>query len=213
MTMMELQKKIRILIVEDHPLYRVGIRMTLSYSGLNATVVSEAENMKQAVGFIVQHGEEIDLILLDYFLPDGTGLDVIRVAKNYCPQAKIILLSGEIHNPTIVKLTENDVDGYIGKDVSPEALKVRIESLFSYPNKVVDNNENTAKIQSDDALTEREIEIVRLCAAGCTAQQIADQLSLSRRTVEAHKSNIFGKLNCKSTTELVQYAFRNGLVD
>lgn len=211
--MIEPHKKIRILIVEDHPLYRVGIRMSLSYSGLNAVVLSETENMRQAVEYIVHHAEEIDLILLDYFLPDGNGLDVIRVSKNYCPNAKIILLSGEIHNPSVVKLTENEVDGYIGKDVSPEELKVRIEALFAYPNRVADNPLNNTKSKFDDILSEREIEIIRLCASGLTAQQIADKLKLSRRTVEAHKSNIFGKLDCKSTAELVQYAFRNGLID
>lgn len=211
--MMEPQKKIKILIVEDHPLYRVGIHMSLSYSGLNAVVLSEAENRRQAVEYIVHHAEEIDLILLDYFLPDGNGLDVIRVSKNYCPNAKIILLSGEIHNPTVVKLTENEVDGYIGKDVSPAELKVRIEALFAYPNRVADNPLNNTKSKFDDILSEREIEIIRLCASGLTAQQIADKLKLSRRTVEAHKSNIFGKLDCKSTAELVQYAFRNGLID
>ena len=78
---MKQNKKIRILLVEDHPLYRVGLRMALSYSGLDCVVKGEAGNVSQAVTFIKDHPDEIDLILLDYYLPDGTGLDVLTTSK------------------------------------------------------------------------------------------------------------------------------------
>ena len=80
--------KIRILLVEDHPLYRVGLHMALSYSGLACVLKSEAENVAQALDFLQHHSDEVDLILLDYFLPDGTGMDVLKVAKQRCPRIK-----------------------------------------------------------------------------------------------------------------------------
>ena len=72
---------IRILLVEDHPLYRMGIRLSLNYSGLSSVVVAEADDVRTAKSYLDQHGNEVDLILLDYFLPDGNGVDVIRHAR------------------------------------------------------------------------------------------------------------------------------------
>lgn len=70
-------------MVEDHPLYRVGIRMSLEYSGLDCIVEAETENVEKTLVFIEQHGSDIDLILLDFYLPDGNGCDVIEAKKRY----------------------------------------------------------------------------------------------------------------------------------
>ena len=93
-------------MVEDHPLYRVGLRMALSYSGLDCAVVGEAENVSQAVTFIRDHPNDIDLILLDYYLSDGTGMDVLKTSKQVCPQVKVLLVTGEEDNPNMPKLRE-----------------------------------------------------------------------------------------------------------
>lgn len=70
-------------MVEDHPLYRVGIRMSLEYSGLDCIVEAETENVEKTLAFLEQHGSDIDLILLDFYLPDGSGCDVIEAKKRY----------------------------------------------------------------------------------------------------------------------------------
>lgn len=80
---MDNNKKIRVLLVEDHPLYRVGIRMLLEYSGLDCIVEAETENVEKTLAFLEQHGSDIDLILLDFYLPDGSGCDVIEAKKRY----------------------------------------------------------------------------------------------------------------------------------
>ena len=196
-------------MVEDHPLYRVGLRLSLNYSGLSSVVVGEAEDVKSAKRFLEQHGDGVDLILLDYFLPDGNGVDVIHHAKKLCPNAKIVLLSGEIKNPEIVARTQGLVDGYMGKDVEPETLKTKLNALFG----VSDYDEDKQyRISAKADLSAREIEIIQLCANGMSAQQIADRLGLSRRTVEVHKSHIFEKLDLKTTADLVKYAYDAGLV-
>ena len=203
------QQPIRILLVEDHPLYRMGIRLSLNYSGLNSVVVAEAADVKSARSYLEQHADEVDLILLDYFLPDGNGVDVIHHARALNPKAKIVLLSGEIKNKTVVSHTQGLVDGYLGKDVDPETLKAKLNALFDVND---DDQDKQSRLRAKADLSAREIEIIQLCANGMSAQQIADRLGLSRRTVEVHKSHIFEKLDLNSTTDLVKYAYDAGLV-
>ena len=200
---------IRILLVEDHPLYRVGLRLSLNYSDLSCVVVAEADDVRTAKNYLDQHGNEVDLILLDYFLPDGNGVDVIRHARANCPNVKILLLSGESKNPEVVVRTQGFVDGYLGKDVEPEDLKAKLNALFGIDG--CDEGKQY-RISAKADLSPREIEIIQLCANGLSAQQIADRLGLSRRTVEVHKSHVFEKLDLKNTADLVKYAYDAGLV-
>lgn len=201
---MNSNSNIKVLIVEDHPMYRVGMRMALRYSQSGCEVAAEAENVRQAVDFLQEHGKETDLILLDYYLPDGTANDVIGVAKSISPVTKVLLITGYQLDASEISKVENNIDGYIGKTVKPEELKVCIQSLF----KTRESKREGATV----TLSPRELEIVRLCAQGKSAQEIAEALYLSKRTVEGHKNRIFSKLNCKSTIELVNYAYTNGLV-
>ena len=203
------RQPIRILLVEDHPLYRMGIRMSLNYSGLGSVVVAETDDVKSAKSFLDQHADEVDLILLDYFLPDGNGVDVIHHARALSPKIKIVLLSGEIKNREVVEHTQGLVDGYLGKDVDPETLKTKLNALFGINGY---DEEKQYRISAKADLSAREIEIIQLCANGMSAQQIADRLGLSRRTVEVHKSHVFEKLDLKTTADLVKYAYDAGLV-
>ncbi|MBQ8958389.1 MAG: response regulator transcription factor [Bacteroidales bacterium] len=210
---MRQKKKIRILMVEDHPLYRVGLRMALSYSGLDCVVKAEAENVSQAEKYIQEYPGEIDLILLDYYLPDGTGLDVLKTSKQACPKVKVLLVSGEDENPNLLILMKAGLNGFTSKDVTPQGLATIIKSVFMGED-VFDKEPFNAQKDDNktDALTEREIEIIRLCALGRTPKQVADELFISIRTVESHKYKIFQKIGCGTTTEMVNYAFLNGLV-
>ena len=206
--------KIRILLVEDHPLYRVGLHMALSYSGLACVLKSEAENVAQALDFLQHHSDEVDLILLDYFLPDGTGMDVLKVAKQRFPRIKVLLVSGENNNPELDAMIHEGLNGFVSKDVTPQGLATVITSVFAGKDYFGHDSEELSSegVQKNESLTQRELDIIRLCALGKTSKEIADELFISARTVESHKNKIFNKLGCDSTTEMVNYAFLNGLV-
>ena len=206
--------KIRILLVEDHPLYRVGLHMALSYSGLACVLKSEAENVAQALDFLQHHSDEVDLILLDYFLPDGTGMDVLKVAKQRFPRIKVLLVSGEDNNPELDAMIHEGLNGFVSKDVTPQGLATVITSVFAGKDYFGHDSEELSLegAQKSESLTQRELDIIRLCALGKTSKEIADELFISARTVESHKNKIFNKLGCDSTTEMVNYAFLNGLV-
>lgn len=206
--------KIKILLVEDHPLYRVGLHMALSYSGLACVLKSEAENVAQALDYLQHHSDEVDLILLDYFLPDGTGMDVLKVAKQRFPRIKVLLVSGEDNNPELDAMIQAGLNGFVSKDVTPQGLATVITSVFAGKDYFGHDSEELSSegAQKSESLTQRELDIIRLCALGKTSKEIADELFISARTVESHKNKIFNKLGCDSTTEMVNYAFLNGLV-
>ena len=187
----------------------MGIRLSLNYSGLSSVVVAEADDVRTAKSYLDQHGNEVDLILLDYFLPDGNGVDVIRHARTCCPHVKIVLLSGESKNPEVMARTKHLVDGYLGKEVALEELQATLNALFGIDG---GDEDKQYRISAKADLSVRELEIIQLCANGLSAQQVADHLGLSRRTVEAHKSHIFDKLDLKTTADLVKYAYDAGLV-
>lgn len=202
-------------MVEDHPLYRVGLRMALSYSGLDCVLKAEAENVSQALDYLHEYHQEVELILLDYFLPDGTGMDVLKEAKRLFPEIKVLLVSGEDNNPELDAMIHAGLNGFVSKDVTPQGLATVITSIFEGKDYFGHDSDSLSEEMSTakgETLTQRELDIIRLCALGKTSKEIADELFISARTVESHKNKIFNKLGCNSTTEMVNYAFLNGLV-
>lgn len=201
-------------MVEDHPLYRMGLRMSLSYADSGFSIIKEAENVKIAREYIWQHASDIDLVLLDYYLPDGTGLDVIRQVKQYAPDAKILVISAENRNPNTTLLMEAGINGFISKDIASMELPLIINSVIQghdyFDSGMMQQIEFDK--EDDDELTQREIDIVRLSAQGLSAKQVADKLNISPRTVEKHKDRIFNKLAINTTVELTNYAIRRGLI-
>ena len=202
--------KINVVIVEDHPMYRIGLRMGLRYSDSNCKVIAETGDVRSTVEWLMHSNDKVDLLLLDYFLPDGTALDVLRFVESTCPNVKVLIVTGYASDPEVIEIKHKHIDGFIAKTAKPEELKAVIESLFKHDAQL---SESKGGGVDKNSLTQRELEIVCLCAEGKSAREIATELCLSKRTIESHKERIFSKLNCKSTAELVQYAFRNGLVN
>ena len=214
---MSSQQNIRILLVEDQPLCRLGVRMSLANSGFGCVLEAEAEDVQQAIVYLEQYGRNLDLILLDYALPDGTGKDVIDAVKRLGLDVKIVMLSGEAGGATIQQLLDSGINGFMSKDIRPEEIGAVLASVMQGHDFT---NVNTMRLQQDvksdmevlNTLTRREMDIISLCAAGKSAKQIAEELNISAHTVENHKDSIFSKIGVKSTSELILYAFRVGLV-
>ena len=211
------QRNIRILLVEDQPLCRLGVRMALSNSGFGCVLEAEAEDVQTAVAYLEQYGSNLDLILLDYALPDGTGKDVIDAVKRLGLNVKIVMLSGEAGGATVKQLLDSGINGFMSKDIRPDEIGAVLASVmqghdFSHTNTVRLQDDVQSDMELLSTLTRREMDIISLCAAGKSAKQIAEELNISTHTVENHKDKIFSKLGVKSTSELILYAFRVGLV-
>lgn len=207
---MKSEGNINIMVVEDHPIYRVGLRMGLRYSNSEYNILAEADSVRQAIELLKERGNELDLILLDYYLPDGTALDVLRVIETICPNVKTLILTGQASDPTINNIDNCHIDGFVDKTIKPEELQILIQAVI---NRQSASSQPKASDIIKESLTPRELEIIKLSAAGKSAREIASELCISKRTVEAHKERIFSKLDVKSTIEMVNYAFRNGLAN
>ena len=213
----EPQNRINILIVEDQPICRLGIRMTLAKSDLGYELIGEATNVGEALNLLEQLGSQTDLILLDYMLPDGTGMDVIQAVKRKGLEAKIVVFSGEAGGATIHQLMEAGVNGFMSKSVTPEEIAVVISSVMQGHDYT---GEGLMRVEADlkddyetlKSLTHREMELVTLCATGLNTKQLAEEMNVTPHSIENMKSVVFAKVGVKSTTELILYAFRVGLI-
>jgi DNA-binding NarL/FixJ family response regulator len=205
-------------MVEDQPICRLGISMTLAGSDLGYEMVGEATNVAEAISLLTRHSNEIDLILLDYMLPDGTGMDVVKEAKRLCPDAKIVIFSGEEGGATIKQLTEAGVNGFMSKSVGSEEIALVLDSVMQgrdYTGEAHMRIENDLKADYEimKSLTRREMELISLCATGLNTKQLAEEMCVTPHSIENMKSALFGKIGVKSTNELILFAFRVGLVN
>ena len=131
----QFNKPIRILLVEDHPIYREGLQLALSFSGIDCIVVASTANVQEAVSFIESHPEGIDLVMLDFFLPDGNGNDVIEALKKHGSNVKVLVVTSATDAPEVVRLAGQGIHGVIGKEVESSDLgniKARNKSPMSY---------------------------------------------------------------------------------
>ena len=204
-------------MVEDQPICRLGIRMTLSNSDLDYELLGEATNVAEAVILLEQYANETDLILLDYMLPDGTGMDVIDAAKRISPDAKIVIFSGEAGGATVKQLLEAGVNGFMSKSINSEEIAVVLRSVMAGDDYTGEAHMRIESDLKDDyetmkSLTRREMELITLCATGLNTKQLAEEMNVTPHSIENMKSALFSKIGVKSTNDLILFAFRVGLV-
>lgn len=214
-----MNENVRIMIVDDHPLFRKGTGLSITAIDSKCKIVAEAGNVADAIATLDAH-DDIDIIITDIILPDGNGSEIVKHAKKTKPDMGILAISGSSNKNLIVNTIEAGADGFLGKDAQAEDILQAIYAILEgtgYFGKetsallddiMVARNENLG-----DKLSEREMEILQLCAKGMSAKGISESLYISKRTVETHKSHIFEKLGFNSTAELVNYAFMHGLVE
>lgn len=214
---------IRVVIADDHPLIREGLRRVLSLDK-QIQVVGEAANGEEAIELVTNTQPHV--ILMDLNMPRFSGMDAAKVILQANPAVRIIALTVEDSERKIVELIKNGVSGYLLKDVSVEALVSTIKAVHAGETVItpqvtqallketLEGGRGAASGESvSEALTTREMEIIRLIAAGKNNKDIAEELYISQKTVKNHISSIFRKINVQDRTQAALYAIKSNLVD
>jgi len=210
---------IRILLADDHGMLRDGVRMILE-SQPSFQVVATADNGNEAVA--LAKAWQPDVAVLDVTMPELNGLEAARQIREACPQTQVVILSMHEGEDYLREALRAGAAAYVLKRAVAKELVGAIEmvlrgesyldpamtrTLISDYVRKVDRVDATA-----DALTDRELEVLRLVAQGLTNRQIALHLHISIKTVQSHRANLMEKLNAHDRTELVRYAIRRGLI-
>ncbi len=200
---------IRVLLVDDHPIVRSGVKQVLEDGGA-VEVVGEASGIREALDLTRSLLPEV--VVLDLTLRDGSGLDVIADMRE--AGARVVILSMQDEPVYARKAFELGAQGYVVKDAADAELVGAIETVLA--DRIYVHPTLAARLvmrEPHDDLTDRERGILRLIALGYTNQEIAGQLFLSVRTIEAHRRHILDKLRLSTRADLVRYALERRIVD
>ncbi len=208
---------IRVLIVDDHAIVRKGIRALLSESG-GFEIVAEASDGQEAL--LAVAATQPDVILMDLLMPGMDGIEATRRITSQQPGARILVLTSFAADNKLFPAIKAGALGYLLKDSTPEELLRAIRQVHrgepalhpTIARKLLQEIAQPVDLQPvPEALTGRELAVLRLIAQGLSNQEIADQLSVSEPTVRTHVSRILGKLHLASRTQAALYAVREGL--
>ena len=213
--------KIRLLLVDDHAVVRIGTRM-LFENEKDIDIIGEAETAGQALEMAPRL--KPDVVLMDIGLPDMSGIDAAREIKQRCPNTAVVALTIHEDEEYFFKMLDAGASGYVPKRAAPEELLTAIRTaaaneVYLYPSLakllVKDYLSQDRQQEADNAiheLTQREQEVLFHLAEGASNAEIADVLVISPKTVARHRENIMRKLNLHSRVELVKYAIRKGII-
>jgi DNA-binding NarL/FixJ family response regulator len=210
---------VRILLADDHAMLRDGVRMVLeAHPGFE--VVGTADNGAEAVA--LAHSLQPDIAVLDVAMPELNGLDATREIRACCPETEIVILSMHEGEDYLREALRAGAAGYVLKRAAAKELVGAIQAVQrgeSYLDPALTRtliSDYVRKVDRTDlpadALTERELEVLKLVAEGLTNRQIAAKLDISIKTVQSHRANLMDKLDLHDRTELVRYAIRRGLI-
>jgi DNA-binding NarL/FixJ family response regulator len=213
----------RIIIADDHPIIRSGLRALLA-NQTGIEVCGEASNGQEVLD--AMKTDVADMVLMDLTMPDMDGLEATRIIRKTYPATAILALTMHCTDTYVREMVHAGVHGYILKsDADVELLdaiaRVR-QGGRAFSTQITDamtrsftgvQAPHQNPTSTGNCLTQRELEVVRLLAAGKTTKEVAAVLSLSARTAEAHRNHVMRKLRFSSFSQLVRFAVRNSLVD
>ena len=203
-------KLIRILSVEDHPVFRQGLA-TIIQSETDMVLVGQAANGVEAVAEFRRHRP--DITLMDLRLPGANGIDILIALRGEFPHARIIMLSSSDSDGEIQHALRSGASGYVLKSMPMDQLLAVIRSVHAGKRHVpTEVAALLAEHLGEEDLSPRESEVLKLIRDGCKNKQIADQLSISENTVNFHIKNIVDKLGANDRTHAVTIAVRRGLL-
>ena len=219
-----MSEKKSILIIDDHPLFREGLKAIIERDS-RFEVVGEAGNGRE--GLQLTKKLKPDMIIVDISLPDQSGIQLTREIRTLLSTTRILIVSMHSKIDYIAEAFQAGATGYVVKESASERLVQGLESVAkgdyfldsSVSHTVVENLMKSplkeAKITDADynTLTPREQEVMRFLAEGLSSKKVAEKLFISPKTVENHRSNIMNKLDLHNTIELIRYAAKLGLID
>ena len=215
-------RKLRIVIVDDHTLFREGLRNILDMED-DIEVVADVESAEDIVELVWR--ARPDVLLLDIRMPSGNGLDAVPAVLRISPSTNVLVLTASDEREEHVRAFKLGAKGVILKDSARQTLMQAIRSVYRGET-WVDSRMSGVLVEElshgggdtdrpgsrlENGLTERELEIVRLVASGYKNKEVGATLTISERTVKTHLTNIFQKLGVRDRVGLVMYALRNGL--
>jgi len=208
---------VRILIADDHPIVRKGLRSLLDEEP-EIKVVGEAEDGTQALAEIERLRP--DIAIIDMMMPGHNGLEVIRQAKKFYPIMQIIVLSMNSNDAYVIEALKRGASGYVLKETGPTELVESVKTVLTgrrflsaqLPQHLLTTDLSDIESDSYESLTNREREVLQLAAEGLTSAEIAERLCISRRTVELHRANFMEKLGLRNQTDVVRYAIKRGIL-
>ncbi len=213
-----MEDEVKIVIADDHQMFIDGVKSLLKKEK-KFNFVYEALNAEEALNFIGSN--QIDLLITDISMPGMSGTELTKKIKQHFPTIKVLVLTMYNDSAIINEILQSEAEGYILKNTGKQELLTAITKIMDngtfYSNEVISQllKDNKKKINSPpikEALTVRELEILKLVCEEYTTADIAEKLFISPRTVDTHRKNILEKTQSKTIIGLIKYAFENNII-
>jgi len=214
-------RRIRVLLVDDHQLLTGSLAAVLGREP-DMQVVGEASTVAEAKSLA---RERLDVVLMDYRLPDGTGAEATRAIKARWPACRVVMLTAVHDDETILESIQAGADGYLTKDRAVDDVVSAVRAanagetllphsvIMGIAQRVVAARDKTVERRQIEPLTPRELEVLKALTEGLSTPEICERLFIAPNTLRTHVQNIMGKLRVHSKLEAVAFAIRNRLVE
>lgn len=208
----------RILIADDHAVFRRGLRETLA-EAFSRVHFGEARTAQETLEFVRRH--DWDVVILDISMPGKSGLDILDDLKRLRPRLPVLLLTMHPEQQFARRALKAGAAGYLTKDSVPDELKEAIKRIVAggryvsvtLAEKLAVDLRRGADLPLHELLSDREFQVLRMIASGKSVKEMAEELSLSVKTVSTYRSRILEKTGMKTNADLIRYALQTQLVD